>query len=88
MINKQIRSVCVFCGSREGSNVKYKESAVKLGYLIAKNDLTLVYGGGNIGLMGLLVTSAQTNNCNIVGIILSPFTFQSYTIYNIYTLGT
>ena len=66
---KIIKSICVFCGSRYGSNSKYKEAAIELGHLIAKKNLTLVYGGGNIGLMGSLASSAQNKNCNILGVI-------------------
>ena len=69
MTSKKINSVCVFCGSRSGANIKYTEAAVELGHLIAKEGLTLVYGGGNIGLMGTIASSAQTAKCNILGVI-------------------
>lgn len=69
MIKKNIQSVCVFCGSRSGLKSIYKEKAVELGQLIAHEELTLVYGGGDIGLMGSLASSAQENGCNIIGII-------------------
>ena len=70
MIQKNnIESICVFCGSRSGLKSRYKDAAVQLGYLIAEKGLTLVYGGGNIGLMGAIASSAQTANCNILGVI-------------------
>lgn len=61
--------MCVFCGSRSGLKSIYKEKAVELGQLIAHEELTLVYGGGDIGLMGSIASSAQENGCNIIGII-------------------
>ena len=69
MRNKNIKSICVFCGSRDGSNSKFREVAIELGHLMAKKNISLVYGGRNIGLMGALASSAQTQNCDILGVI-------------------
>ncbi|WP_419555286.1 LOG family protein, partial [Pseudomonas putida] len=48
-----VRSVCVFCGASMGANPAYREAAVALGQAIARRGLTLVYGGGAVGLMGV-----------------------------------
>lgn len=69
MTKNNIKSVSVFCGSRNGRKESYKKAAIELGALIAELELTLVYGGGNVGLMGELATSAQQNGCKITGII-------------------
>ena len=69
MIKKTIKSVCVFCGSQSGSNRKHKHETEQLGSLIAQKGFRLVYGGGNIGLMGILASQAQSNNCSILGVI-------------------
>ena len=69
MTKKVIKSICVFCGSRDGLNEKYKVAAEELGQLIAKESFGLVYGGGNIGLMGSLASSALKRNCKILGVI-------------------
>ena len=69
MVKNNIKSVCVFCGSRDGSNALFKKASFELGTLLANENLKLVYGGGNIGLMGALASSAQSNNCNILGVI-------------------
>ena len=69
MVKNSIKSVCVFCGSRDGSNALFKKASFELGILLANENLKLVYGGGNIGLMGALASSAQSNNCNILGVI-------------------
>ena len=63
------KSVCVFCGSRDGSKPEYKLAAIELGKLLSEVKFRLVYGGGNLGLMGALASSAQQNNCEILGII-------------------
>ena len=44
------KSVCVFCGSREGSKPEYKLAAIELGKLLSEVKFRLVYGGGNLGL--------------------------------------
>ena len=43
-------SVCVFCGSRFGTNTAYKDAATELGTALAENDMRLVYGAGDVGL--------------------------------------
>ena len=51
-------SVCVFCGSRFGTDPGIREMAAKLGELLAREKMTLVYGGGGVGLMGVLANAA------------------------------
>src|SRR5687768_11830995 len=50
----RMRSVCVYCGSNSGSKPAYAERAMALGHRLAKDGLALVYGGGNVGLMGIV----------------------------------
>ena len=69
MTKKTIKSVCVFCGSQSGSNRNHKYETEQLGNLIAQKGFRLVYGGGNIGLMGILASQALSNDCNILGVI-------------------
>lgn len=61
--------ICVFCGSRSGSNQKIKQNVIDLGKIIVENDMTLVYGGGNVGLMGLLANTALEGNSKVIGVI-------------------
>ena len=49
-----MRSICVFCGSSTGKDPIYRAAAVELGTLLAERGIHLVYGGGSIGLMGVL----------------------------------
>ena len=62
-------NVCVFCGSGSGENPVYAESARKLGILLARASITLVYGGGNIGLMGAVADSVMDAGGKVTGVI-------------------
>lgn len=64
-------SLCVYCGSRFGTDPAIRETATKLGNLIAGNGITLVYGGGGVGLMGLVANAALGGGGKVVGIIPS-----------------
>ena len=50
----RVRSICVYCGSRTGARPAYARAAAALGKAIAREGLTLVYGGGSVGLMGVV----------------------------------
>jgi uncharacterized protein (TIGR00730 family) len=63
------RSVCVFCGSRNGISPAYSDLAYKLGQTIADRKLRLVYGGGGIGLMGITARSVRERGGDVLGII-------------------
>jgi uncharacterized protein (TIGR00730 family) len=62
-------NICVFCGSSKGRNPVFAEAARELGSLIAKNSHNLIYGGGNVGLMGIVADSVLSNGGEVVGII-------------------
>jgi len=62
-------NICVFCGSATGLNPVYAESARELGLLLARSSHSLVYGGGNVGLMGILADSVLDNGGEVIGII-------------------
>ncbi|MBM3507962.1 MAG: TIGR00730 family Rossman fold protein [Alphaproteobacteria bacterium] len=64
-----IRSVCVFCGSRVGENPEFRAAARRLGELLATHNLRLVYGGGSIGLMGVLADAVLANGGEVHGVI-------------------
>lgn len=65
----QLRSICVYCGSSSGDNPEYMQAACVLGEEIAARDLTLVYGGGRVGLMGQVARSALQNGGRVIGVI-------------------
>jgi uncharacterized protein (TIGR00730 family) len=62
-------NVCVFCGSGVGHDPVYAEAAKELAVLFCETKTTLVYGGGNIGLMGILADEVLKNQGNVIGII-------------------
>jgi len=64
-----IRSICVFCGSAEGSSFRYGETAAAMGRLLAEKGYTLVYGGGNVGTMGIMAEAAMNAGGRVLGII-------------------
>jgi uncharacterized protein (TIGR00730 family) len=64
-----VKSVCVFCGSRPGSEPAYAESARDLGRTLAETDVTLVYGGGHVGLMGVVADAALEAGGEVIGVM-------------------
>ena len=64
-----MRSICVYCGSNAGSKPAYAERAVALGARLAQEKLTLVYGGGNVGLMGMVADAALEAGGEVIGVI-------------------
>jgi hypothetical protein len=65
----KIRKICVYCGSGPGTDPAFVEAAREFGRILAKNGIGLVYGGGNIGMMGELARSVLENNGQVNGII-------------------
>lgn len=64
-----IKKVCVYCASSSKVNSQYVVTARKLGKILAENDLELVYGGGSVGLMGVLADSVLENGGRVTGVI-------------------
>lgn len=64
-----IESVAVFCASKNGINPLYLQHAAEIGKLIATLNLKLIYGGGNVGLMGSLANGALQHGGKIIGVI-------------------
>jgi uncharacterized protein (TIGR00730 family) len=64
-----LRSVCVYCGSSAGGVPAYAETAMELGLLLAGSGIRVVYGGGAVGLMGLMADAALAAGGEVVGII-------------------
>jgi uncharacterized protein (TIGR00730 family) len=62
-------SLCVFCGSNPGASPAYAEAAARMGSLLAERGITLVYGGGRVGLMGVLADAALAAGGRAIGVI-------------------
>jgi len=65
----ELRSVCVFCGSRPGARPEYAEAATAMGTAMAEAGLRLVYGGGNVGLMGKVADAVMAAGGEVIGVI-------------------
>ena len=64
-----MKSVCVYCGSNAGGDPAYAAQAKALGARLAAEKLALVYGGGNVGLMGIVADAVLENGGEVVGVI-------------------
>ena len=66
---RDIRRLCVYCGSSGAVDARYRQAAKDLGLHLAKAEVELVYGGGRVGLMGLLAEEVLSANGTVIGII-------------------
>ena len=64
-----IKSICVYCGSSPGATPVYAEGAKALARAMVERDIALVYGGGNVGLMGVIATEALRLGGKVTGVI-------------------
>jgi uncharacterized protein (TIGR00730 family) len=69
MTERILQNICVFCGSSTGVNPAYRHAAAGLGQAIASSGRRLIYGGGNVGLMGVLADAALEQGGEVVGVI-------------------
>ncbi|PZX65570.1 LOG family protein [Hydrotalea sandarakina] len=65
----QYKNIAVFCGSKNGNNSIFAEHAQQLGHLLAEHNLGLVYGGGNVGLMGIIANAVLEKGGKVTGVI-------------------
>lgn len=73
-----MKSITVFCGSSFGSDEIYKEQATLLGQTLAKQNIQLIYGGADVGLMGAVADGALHENGKVIGVL--PHFLQSKEI--------
>jgi uncharacterized protein (TIGR00730 family) len=64
-----IRSLCVFCGSSVGSRPEYSETARRLAGFLLENRISLVYGGANVGLMGIMADTMLAGGGRVIGVM-------------------
>jgi uncharacterized protein (TIGR00730 family) len=65
----KINSLAVFCGSKKGKNPLYLQHAVALGKIMAEKKITLIYGGGRVGIMGAVADAVMGGGGNVIGVI-------------------
>ncbi len=64
-----IKSICVFCGSSAGSREEYSSKARDLGLLLTEKDITLVYGGSNVGIMHVIADTMMQAGGKVIGVM-------------------
>ncbi len=66
---KKIQSLALFCGSSEGIDGRYREAAQEMGDLLFRRGVTMVYGGGNRGLMGIAAERLYSQGGRVIGVL-------------------
>jgi uncharacterized protein (TIGR00730 family) len=67
-----MKNICIYCGSASGTDPKYIEAARRVGTILARRELGLVYGGGRVGLMGIVADAVLNGGGRVVGVIPEP----------------
>jgi len=75
-----LKSVYIFCGSSKGLSSKYKDISQKLGQQLAEQNLEIIYGAGNVGLMGVVADAALEAGGKVVGVI--PDFLKKWEVYH------
>ncbi|ONH99015.1 hypothetical protein PRUPE_6G005100 [Prunus persica] len=65
----KFKRVCVFCGSNSGHRKIFSDAALQLGTQLVERKMDLVYGGGSVGLMGLVSQTVYDGGCHVLGVI-------------------
>ncbi|XP_019186461.1 PREDICTED: probable cytokinin riboside 5'-monophosphate phosphoribohydrolase LOGL10 [Ipomoea nil] len=66
---RRFKRICVFCGSRTGYRSSFSDAALQLGKELVERKIDLVYGGGSVGLMGLVSKTVFDGGCHVLGVI-------------------
>jgi len=69
VLSPRFRRICVFCGSSQGKKKTYQDAAVELGQELVSRNIDLVYGGGSVGLMGLVSRAVYNGGRHVIGVI-------------------
>ena len=85
-MTNHIKHICVYCGSGEGANPRYAEAADQLASAFVREEIGLVYGGGNVGLMGVIAQSMLRNGGHVTGIIPEFMSEWEVTLHEIQSL--
>ena len=68
-MKKKIQSLCVYCGASSGKDAIHAETARHLASVLVQNDIALVYGGGHVGLMGIIADAVLAAGGKVTGVI-------------------
>ena len=78
-----MKRLCVFCGSSLGIQQEFVDTARQLGIAMVQRDLGLVYGGGNIGLMGIIAETVLKEGGEVIGVIPEALVEKEYAFHEI-----
>ncbi|KAK3035492.1 hypothetical protein RJ639_033951 [Escallonia herrerae] len=81
--SNNFKRVCVFCGSHPGYRQVFSDATVDLGIELVNRKIDLVYGGGSVGLMGLISQKVYDGGCHVLGVIpkaLVPLKISGETV--------
>ena len=78
-----MKSVCVFCGSSPGKGLNHLKAAQKLGKLFAADNIDLVYGGGNVGIMGEIANTVLQYNGKVTGVIPEDLVIREAALHDV-----
>lgn len=78
-----IKSLAVFCGSKEGNNSLFCEHAKQLGYMLAQKNITLIYGGSNKGIMGAVANAILEKKGKVIGVMPKLLNGEEHSHYGI-----
>nr|GMD70906.1 cytokinin riboside 5'-monophosphate phosphoribohydrolase LOG8-like [Ipomoea batatas] len=79
----KFKKICVFCGSNPGNRKIFSDAALHLGRELVERKIDLIYGGGSIGLMGLVSQTVRDGGCNVTGVIpraLAPVEISGHAV--------
>jgi cytokinin riboside 5'-monophosphate phosphoribohydrolase len=79
----ELKSICVFCGGNAGNKAIYTEMAAAMGRELGARGMNFVYGGGSVGLMGVVARAARDHGCAVLGIIPDVLTTKELMGYPI-----
>lgn len=80
---RRFGKICVFCGSRAGYKSSFSDATLQLGKQLVEKKIDLIYGGGSVGLMGIISQTVYNGGCQVLGIIpraLLPHEISGKTI--------
>ncbi|XP_008782507.1 cytokinin riboside 5'-monophosphate phosphoribohydrolase LOG8-like [Phoenix dactylifera] len=89
-LRSRFKRICVFCGSNSGNRAVFSDSALALGHELVKRRIDLVYGGGSVGLMGLVSRTVYDGGCHVLGVIptaLMPTEISGQTVGEVKTVS-
>lgn len=67
-MQKKIKTIAVYCGHQFGADKKFRQDAIRIGTFLGENNFNMVFGGGNVGLMGTVAGAALDSGAHVIGV--------------------